>query len=384
MARFLFVTWDGGGNQPPAIGIAQELRERGHEVTFAGYTSQRDRFAARGFPFTVLERSEEARERAAAGEPWTRLQDGTLVCAPQLDEVPEVVRRERADAVIVDCMLFAAIAACEVSHLPAAVFVHSPPGALFHPNRILAQRVPAALNALRASVGLAPVEHLWDNWHGMTVLCATIPELDPLAGELPPDFDYVGPIFERLPPSGWHALWPRDDPRPLILVSFSTGSWPPQRSRIERTLAGLAGKSYRVLVTTSGADVSGIEAPANADLVERVPHAEVLPGAAAAVTHAGHGTISASLAHGVPLVCLPNPLIADQVPLAAQVERLGAGRALDGEVASAEDIARAVDAVLADHSYAAAAGRLAAKIAATSGAMAAATRLERLAEDADT
>lgn len=40
MSRFLFLTWDGGGNQSPAIGIAQELRGRGHEVVFAGYASQ--------------------------------------------------------------------------------------------------------------------------------------------------------------------------------------------------------------------------------------------------------------------------------------------------------------------------------------------------------
>ena len=35
MARILFITWDGGGNQPPAIGMAQELKRRGHTVIFA-------------------------------------------------------------------------------------------------------------------------------------------------------------------------------------------------------------------------------------------------------------------------------------------------------------------------------------------------------------
>ena len=29
MASILFVTWDGGGNLPPALGIAAELRDRG-------------------------------------------------------------------------------------------------------------------------------------------------------------------------------------------------------------------------------------------------------------------------------------------------------------------------------------------------------------------
>ena len=32
MSHFVFVTWDGGGNQPPALGLGQELRARGHEA----------------------------------------------------------------------------------------------------------------------------------------------------------------------------------------------------------------------------------------------------------------------------------------------------------------------------------------------------------------
>ena len=31
MADILFVTWDGGGNVPPALGIAGELVSRGHQ-----------------------------------------------------------------------------------------------------------------------------------------------------------------------------------------------------------------------------------------------------------------------------------------------------------------------------------------------------------------
>ncbi len=47
MTRFAFVTWDGGGNLPPAIGIAQELAARGHSVRFLGYETQRAAFKAR-------------------------------------------------------------------------------------------------------------------------------------------------------------------------------------------------------------------------------------------------------------------------------------------------------------------------------------------------
>jgi len=199
-----------------------------------------------------------------------------------------------------------------------------------------------------------------------------------LAAQAPASFDYVGPVFERVPASGRRSPWAPDDTRPLVLVSFSTGTAWNQTSRIQRTLDALAGSSCRVLVTTGMAEVAGLTVPENAALAPHVPHGEVLPEAAVTVTHAGHGTVTASLAHGVPLVCLPNPA-ADQPALAAQVEALGAGLALDGESATVAEIAGAVEQVLTDQSYADAARRLAHVIADTPGGATAASRLERLA-----
>src|SRR4029079_8806430 len=49
MADLLFVTWDGGGNVPPAVGIAQELQRRGHTVRFAGHARQHESLTAAGF-----------------------------------------------------------------------------------------------------------------------------------------------------------------------------------------------------------------------------------------------------------------------------------------------------------------------------------------------
>ncbi len=68
MSRFLFLTWNGAGNQPPAIAIAQALEKRGHEITFSGYEKQRSYFTGRGFHFVLLERSsakwrDESRDR---------------------------------------------------------------------------------------------------------------------------------------------------------------------------------------------------------------------------------------------------------------------------------------------------------------------------------
>jgi hypothetical protein len=55
VARFVFVTWDGGGLTPPALGIAQGLGERGHTVVFAGYASQQARFQDAGISCGLVE-----------------------------------------------------------------------------------------------------------------------------------------------------------------------------------------------------------------------------------------------------------------------------------------------------------------------------------------
>jgi len=108
----------------------------------------------------------------------------------------------------------------------------------------------------------------------------------------------------------------------------------------------------------------------------------VLPSAAVTVTHCGHGTVTASLAHGVPIVGLPNP-VADQPFLAGRVQQLGAGLALDGE-ARPEAIAAAVQEVLGHPSYKEAACRLADAIRAAPGPAGAAVELEHLAPTGST
>ena len=390
MARFLFVTWDGGGNVPPAIGVAQELRERGHAVAFAGQELRerahdvssagpeplQARCLERGFRFKRLDRSSAAWSEEP---PQGRIVTALMACPAHLHDLPATIAHEPCDVLVVDCLMFGALAAAEDTSLPVAVLVHSAPGLLMAPGGPMEAFLLAAVNEVRTTAGRAAVSSLWEAWARFPALCTTIPELDPLAAQAPSSFDYVGPIFESVPASGWHAPWPADDPRPLVLVSFTSSAGWDQTSRIRRTLEALAGTRYRVLVTTSLVNVAGLPVPENAVLVRHIPHAEILPKAAVMVTHAGHGTVVAALAHGVPVVSLPNPA-ADQPGIAAQVEALGAGRALDGESATPEEIAQAVDQVLRDRSYAVSAKRLAAVIAAAPGVETAAARLERLAD----
>jgi UDP:flavonoid glycosyltransferase YjiC (YdhE family) len=46
--RFLFVSWEGGGNLPPALAVAHCLVERGHTVRFLGEPCNREEIEATG------------------------------------------------------------------------------------------------------------------------------------------------------------------------------------------------------------------------------------------------------------------------------------------------------------------------------------------------
>jgi UDP:flavonoid glycosyltransferase YjiC (YdhE family) len=118
----------------------------------------------------------------------------------------------------------------------------------------------------------------------------------------------------------------------------------------------------RGLVTTGPSfDAGDMPIPRNVTVVASAPHSAVLPHADAVVTHAGHGTVIKALAHGVPALCMP--VGRDQPDTAARVVGCGAGLRLRPG-ASSRSIARALGSLLGEPSYAEAAGRMAARIAA--------------------
>ncbi|MDQ6876203.1 MAG: glycosyltransferase [Candidatus Dormibacteraeota bacterium] len=379
MTRFAFTTWDGGGNVPPAIGIAQELASRGHSIEFIGYEVQRKRFEERGFRFSALQRSGrfDIYGTTDPAERLTGLIRNVWASPEHLEDVRDGVSESGADVLIVDFLMQGALAAAAHLTIPVAVLAHSTiAGLVPPPESPMGMARLTATNQLREGAGLARLTLLNDAWLGFPTLVTTIPELDPAAARASDDVYYVGPIFERDPGQRWHSPWDLNDERPLVVVGFTTtGLWD-QGSRIRNTLDALAGEFVRVIATApQGVDIATV--PVNAVIRRFVPHALVLPQAAVTITHAGHGTVSASLAHGVPLVALPNPA-ADQPFLAATIQRLGAGLALDG-AAGPDSIRAAVKEILGQPSYANAASALALKIESMPGAAGAADKLERLA-----
>ncbi|MHB8572950.1 MAG: glycosyltransferase [Candidatus Dormibacteria bacterium] len=379
MARFTFVTWDGGGNLPPAVGIARELVARGNEVRFLGYLPQRAAIEARGLRFSALSRSGSF-DLYADLTPEERLPAiirNVWACPEHLSDIPDALEAHSADVLIVDFLMQGVLAQARRTDIPVAVLAHSSvAGIVPPPDSPMGSARLAAANACRASMGLPRMQRLNDGWECLPTIVTTIPELDPAADGAALTVHYVGPVAEPTPHSTWDPPWAANDGRPLVLASFSTTRlWDPA-SRIRNTLAALAGEPVRVLLIAGGNSLPS-EVPDNIAVRPFVPHAEVLPSVSATITHCGHGTVTASLAYGVPIAGLPYPA-ADQPFLAARVQALGAGLALEGE-SSPVAVKSAVRDLLDRGSYREAAGRLGRVIRAAPGAAGAADVLQRLA-----
>jgi len=94
--------------------------------------------------------------------------------------------------------------------------------------------------------------------------------------------------------------------------------------------------------------MADLPAAPNVFVCRSAPHNQLLPEAAAVVTHGGHGTVIRSLAAGVPLLCLP--MGRDQNDNAARVVARGAGLRLSSK-SSPKSIRKGVLEILESPRY---------------------------------
>jgi UDP:flavonoid glycosyltransferase YjiC (YdhE family) len=416
--EFLFVLWAGGGNVPPQLAIARRLVARGNHVRMLAPAVLRESIEAAGIVFEPYgetpEHDESDRKRSIVRDFEARSKAGAVAAArdnliaglarPVAVDVLASLDRRPADVVAYDFLLFGARFAAEKAGSPAAMLIHTiypfpapgmpPYGMGWSPlggplgtlreaagrlifRRVYEQPLLPTFNRVRADLGLGPVPSV-DEIVGNVDrgLILTSPVFD-FPARLPSNVEYVGPQVDGPSDSAaaaWPSPWAPDDARPLVVVGLST-TFLAQDTLLDRVVAGLADLPVRALVTT-GSGTLRSPAPPNVHVERFVPHAAVMPDAAAVVTHAGLGTVHVALAHGVPLVCLP--IGRDQPDNAARVAWHGAGLRLS-PTGSPVVIARAVDRVLRDPGFAVSARRLAGAFALERAADRALETLETLA-----
>ncbi|WP_353988715.1 glycosyltransferase [Ruicaihuangia caeni] len=348
MGHFLFVTWDGGGNVPPALGIATELAARGHDVRFMGHPSQSERFSKAGLPFTSFL---TARPFDSSDVASTRRILATFADRAMGSDVVAAARHD--DVIVVDALLFGVMAALQQAGRRYVVLEHTLDGWLRR-----SARGPLGL-ALRFS-GLR-ASKLVDG--GEPTIVASLAELDAGHG----DVVHTGPIVSGVP-----AL----AQEPTVLVSLSTFAYRDLDPVWQHVLDALAAVPARVIATTGPAVAPNrLHPPDNVEIHEWLAHERIMPEVSVVVCHGGHATTVAALAHDLPLLVLPLDTTTDQPMIGRAIQRAGAGRVLNRRSPIVE-IRSAIEELLDDGPHRAAAARLGAEIRETDGARRAADVLE--------
>ncbi|HYH81204.1 MAG TPA: glycosyltransferase [Longimicrobium sp.] len=395
---YLFVTFEGGGNVPPVLGLARRLAARGHDVRVLTEPCLRavvEEAGARFVPFTRhFTRDDRTVDLLGDSAAWTPV--GALkrsfehVVFGPAPIVAEETRREidceRPDVVVVDALMPGALVAAEAAGIPRVVLFHMPeflpgsgkpaagPGFLPRTdlagrlrdgvmNRLFVRQLGAYLprfNDARRAARLAPLAtagELVDQYHRADLrLIQTSEAFDFPITPPPPNVRYVGPVLDDPDWTGaWRSPWPDADPRPLVIASLSS-TFQDQRGLLQHIITALGTMEVRGLVTL-GPAMAGerFDLPSNVVAVDSAPHARVFPHASAIVTHAGHGTVMRALASNVPLLCIP--MGRDQDDNAARVAARGAGLRLRRS-ARPPRIAAAVRRLLDETGFRANAARL--------------------------
>ncbi|MGQ0620744.1 MAG: glycosyltransferase [Panacagrimonas sp.] len=364
MARILAITWDGGGNVPPMLGIAGELRSRGHRVRVLGHPQQRNAVTRAGLEFIPYTRAHPwAPGEAATGLRFLlRFLFGVFTDPKAGDDVHAEIAREPVDIALVDSMSLGALRAAQSAGLPTAVLMHT-----FHRYHTHGWSrgpigVVAALRDMRPG-------RLWNS--ADRVLVATDRALDPAGRRrLPTNVRYTGVVQAPIRPR-------TGEEKSLVLVSLSTIFFEGQEATLQAILDALGGLPVHAIVTTGAVDPDALTAPANVELHRYLAHDEVMPAASLMIGHGGHSTTMRALAHDLPLLILPMHPILDQPMIGRAVAAAGAGRVLS-KTARPEEIRNAVRALLGDGPHRAAAADIGARLRSTSGASAAADEVEGL------
>lgn len=348
MSSILFITWDGGGNVPPLLGIAAELKARGHLVRVMGHAQQADFVAGAGLrfvPFTT------ARAFTCGGKNGPLDYLGVFGDRAMGRDVLEELKEHPADLVVVDCMLFGPIEALAASGTPYVLLEHT--YAEFFTRKWMRGPMGTGLRIkrfrTRELVRRARLR-----------VVATLPQLDPASARpVPANVGYCGPVVSGTPATPI---------APTVLVSLSTVNFPGMQVCLQNVLDALGTLPVRGIVTTGPViDPADLHAPANVELHRYVPHNQLMPQASVVVGHGGHATTMLALSHDLPLLVLPMHPMLDQKMVGTSLVDAGAGRLLTKRATPAA-LAAAMAALLDDGPHRAAAARLGAAIRARSGA----------------
>jgi len=404
MSTIYAFTTPARGHLYPLTPILLELRDRGHRIKVRTLASELAALRRLDLDAEPIDPAIEALpvndwEAKSQSQAVNNTFGRFLARAPyEIADLQDAVAEQPPDLLIADINSWGAAAAAEASGIPWASFspyftwYPAPEVPVFGPgmkpmpgplgrlrntalSRLvtlgLNRRFLSELNDLRSEIGAPELASLVELWtRPPKLLYMTVPELEYPRAKWPSSFSFVGPLNWEPPstPPGWLAAIDR----PLILVTAST-EYQQDDALISTALEALAGEDVFVVATTAGNDPEQFSAPANARIERFAPHGPLLERAEAVICHGGMGITQKALAAGVPVCTIGWGR--DQLESGRRVELAGAGALLPRRKLSAERLRESLETARGRR---AGAERIAAAIAASSGAAGAADELEAM------
>ncbi|GAA1289454.1 glycosyltransferase [Pseudonocardia aurantiaca] len=408
MTRIFLATMPVTTHVRPALPIARELVEKGHEVLWRCGRNFEEEISRTGASFAPVARHLDFDENSAVLATLDERRPGVpgfkkvvlrvfIESVPgHVDDIAPMLDAFRPDILFSDYSLLATPILANQRGVRTVLFVGGPlplagagappPGSGLLPTtsplgrfrdrslcwlvtHVLFRDVQRALRRSLAGLGAPKVDTFFMNWPVQLAdryLVMTVPEFEYPRGDLPPVVEFVGPALPDRPASWVPPPWWPEVERaravgtPVVLVTPGGAPTANPATLLHPTVTALADEDVLVVAETGNLAPDDVlpadRRPANLRLERSVPPTELLPMTDLMVTNGGYDSVQLSLAHGVPLVVTgvsDNRLEANN-----RVRWSGAGVFLKTWRPEPARLNAAVTEVLREPRYRTAAGRL--------------------------
>ena len=391
--HFGVLPFTGTGHLIPFLALGQELRRRGHRVTFFEKSKIRERVSQAGFEFVAIaEKPPYARERLVDHRSGLRQEIANLRfnldrigsdIRHYLLQTPAILRRSGVDALIVNEIALTAPTVAQTLELPYFLISTSVPHSFgwkfsswflgyrysasclswlqsaYLELSVLRVRGPIGrlIDQQRRQLGFGPSREIPRDFPPLAHLTQMPACLDRPHASLPTNFHYAGPFVslpERPPvPFPWERL----DGRPIIYASLGT-TRNVQIFVLRKIAEGCKDLNVQLILSLGNrfepAELG--ELAGQPLVVKYAPQLEILKIARAVITHGGANSVFEALLEGKPMIVIPQAY--DQPAMAERLAQLHIAETLPVMRLSARMIRDAVTKVLHDRSYQDAAQRM--------------------------
>lgn len=396
--HFGVLSYTGTGHLNPFLLLSQQLKERGHRVTFFEKPKIEDRVRQAGIEFYPIgEKISPFRNNGPTAHNASLLSEFSRLrfnlkrisydLKTYLDSTQPALVQTGVDALLINEIALTGPTLAQLLGLPYFIISTSVPhnfgwdayprfsgyrysaswfsglqNALLEVSAVNVHGpIRRVLNRYRRQLGLGPVQEVARLYPALAQITQLPQCLDFPYSRLPSDFHYTGPFANGIARPTVDFPWDRLDGRPLIYASLGTTR--NVQPGVFRMIAEACQDLDLQLVISLGGRFdpnSFADLPGNPLVTRFAPQLELLKLANVVITHGGPNTVFESLMEGKPMVAIP--LALDQPAVSARLARLNVAEVLPVMRLSAKRILTAVTRVLHDPRYRDAAVKLQTKL----------------------